>query len=183
VKLVDFIELGSYVLPENQRNYFKQSLGQLYETEREIKQIISILAEDDSIVKIISVGDVTTQVLLNNKLIPDLAVIDEHVQRKRIPLFDISNFKIIEAENPAGTITSEAWCEIKKALKICDIKIIIRINGEEDLLVLPVIYEAPLNSKVLYGQPNEGLVVVTVNETIKQKIQNLMQKMVKIDEN
>ncbi len=174
---------GSYILPENQREYFKKPLGPLYETEEKIKKIISSLSEDDSITKVITVGDVTTEVLLNNKLIPDLAVVDEHVQRKRISLIDISNFEIVEAENPAGTITAKAWSEIKKALKISDIKIIIRIEGEEDLLVLPVIYEAPLNSKVLYGQPNEGLVVVTVNEEIKQKIKNLMRKMVKIDEN
>ncbi|TET75859.1 MAG: DUF359 domain-containing protein, partial [Candidatus Heimdallarchaeota archaeon] len=64
-----------------------------------------------------------------------------------------------------------------------DIKIIIKISGEEDLLVLPAIYETPYNSKVLYGQPNEGLVVVTVTEEIKKKVKSLIQKMVKINEN
>ena len=174
---------GNYVLPENQRKYFKRPLGQLYETEGEIKQILTNLSGDESIVKIIAVGDVTTEVLLNNDIMPDLVIIDEHVQRKKVPPIEISNFDIQRANNPAGTISIEAWCEIRKALKICDIKIIIKIEGEEDLLVLPAIIEAPLNSKVLYGQPNEGLVVVTVNDKAKQKIQNLMQKMVKIDEN
>ena len=45
------------------------------------------------------------------------------------------------------------------------------VDGEEDLLALPSILFAPLNAYVLYGQPNEGIVVVSVTESLKIKVQ------------
>ncbi len=183
MKLVEITGIGSYALPEHQRDFFKKPLDRLYRSEKEISQILSNIAKDSAIPKVISVGDVTTKLLLSNNLIPDLAIIDEYVQRKKVPMLDINSFMFREAKNPAATITREAWMEIRKAIHIFDVKFLIKIPGEEDLLVIPAVFEAPLNSKVLYGQPNEGLVVVTVNKEIKQKVQALMQKMVKTDEN
>jgi len=36
------------------------------------------------------------------------------------------------------------------------------VEGEEDLLTLPVIVLAPESTAVIYGQPMEGLVIVEV---------------------
>jgi uncharacterized protein (UPF0218 family) len=175
-------ETGYFSLPEIERKHFKGPLGTLYREESEILELISQLKEDTSIPKIITVGDITTKLLIDNSLVPDLAIIDDFVQRKQSQIVDLSLFQILEATNPAGTITAEAWKTIRQAMKIDDNKIIIKITGEEDLLVLPVINETPYNSKVLYGQPNEGLVSVTVTKETKDKILNLIQKMVKINE-
>ncbi len=183
MKLVDFSETGYFFLPEAERKYFKQPLDTLYKTESEVQDLMIQLKEEKSIPKIITVGDVTTQTLLENSIVPDLAIIDDYVQRKQSSLVDLSQFQVYEVKNPAGIITFEAWKMIRQAIKIDDNKIIIKITGEEDLLVLPVISETPYNSKVLYGQPNEGLVSVTVTRKIKTKIQSLIQKMVKINEN
>ena len=182
MKLVGLNEIGGYVLPENKRQYFKRPLGVLYQTEEEIKQVIVALRENTSIPKIISVGDVTTRLLIDNLLIPDLAIIDDRVQRIESKIVALDSFKVEEVKNPAGTITKDSWKKIINSLEIYKNKIIIKITGEEDLLVLPVILEAPLNSKVLYGQPNEGLVIVTVTEEIKDEVQQLLLKMVKTDE-
>lgn len=183
MKSLDTSETGYYSLPESERKQFKKPLDTLYRTESEVLSLIAQLKEDKSIPKIITVGDVSTQTLLKNALIPDLAIIDDFVQRIQSQIVDLSHFHIIELTNPAGVITFEAWNAINRALKIDDNKIIIKISGEEDLLVLPVIIETPYNSKVLYGQPNEGLVSVTVTRKIKTKIQKLIQKMVKINGN
>ena len=180
---VDSSQKGYFSLPENNRKYFKEPLDVLYKSKFEIGNLISNLKEDKSIPKIISVGDVTTQTLIEASLVPDLAIVDEYVQRKKSLIVDLSKFEIIEVNNPAGLITLEAWDLIRQAIKIDKNKIIIKITGEEDLLVLPVIIETPYKSKVLYGQPNEGIVSVTVTKEIKLKIQNLIQKMVKINEN
>jgi uncharacterized protein (UPF0218 family) len=53
----------------------------------------------------------------------------------------------------------------------------ISVNGEEDLLVLPVCVYAPENSVVLYGQPNEGLVIVKITPQIRNKTQTLLDSM------
>ena len=52
------------------------------------------------------------------------------------------------------------------------------VKGEEDLLVLPVLVHAPENSVVLYGQPDEGLVIVPVNQEARDKANKIMDLMV-----
>ena len=183
MKLVNSSKIGYFLLPEEERKHFKQPLDVLYKSESEILTLINHLKEDQSIPKIITVGDVCTQTLIDHSIVPDLAIIDDYVQRKKSTLVDLSHFTVLKASNPAGIITVEAWETIRQAVKIDDNKIIIKITGEEDLLVLPAISETPYNSKVLYGQPNEGLVSVTVTHKMKTKIQSLIQKMVKINEN
>jgi uncharacterized protein (UPF0218 family) len=183
VKIVDFSDTGYYLLKEEQRCYFKDSLDVVLTTEEDVLDFINSLKASKEKSKVITVGDESTQTLLKENFVPDLAIIDDRVQRKNAKIVDTTSFAKIEAKNPAATITMEAWTIIKDALKKDDIKIIIKITGEEDLLVLPVILETPYNSKVLYGQPNEGLVVVTVTEEMKLKVKNLIQKMVKINEN
>ncbi|MHA1953817.1 MAG: GTP-dependent dephospho-CoA kinase family protein [Candidatus Heimdallarchaeaceae archaeon] len=173
----------NYVLPENQRKYFKEPLDKLFCEKKDIENIIRQISKDESIPKIITVGDVITETLLNSSIVPDLAIIDEQVQRKKIEKQDYFLFEQEIAENPAGSITQAAWNKISFAIKKDANKIIIKIKGEEDLLVLPAILEAPYNSKVLYGQPNEGVVLVTVTKEMKQKAKQLLLRMVKVDEN
>jgi uncharacterized protein (UPF0218 family) len=51
------------------------------------------------------------------------------------------------------------------------------VNGEEDLLVLPVCIHAPDNAVVMYGQPHEGLVIVKIIPEIRNKVQTLLDLM------
>ena len=176
------VKPGSYFLPQDQRRHFKKPLGQIIKNRQDIVKLINKLRDDSTTPKVITVGDATTQVFVELLFIPDIAIIDEHVQRKSVPLLEIENVSIVETSNQAGYIMQNAWIEIINSLKVVDNKIVIKIIGEEDLLVLPTILEAPLDSKVLYGQPNEGLVVVSVTEYVKQNVCELMRKMVKINE-
>ena len=82
----------------------------------------------------------------------------------------------LNVDNPAAEITLQSIDLIKKAF---DMKPPIRIsvNGEEDLLVLPVCIHAPENSVVLYGQPNEGLVIAKITPQIRNKTQTLLDSM------
>ena len=173
------VKTSSYILTVEERPHFKLPLGRLYKTVSEIEELINTLKLDKNISKIITVGDETTRVILNYSIVPDLAIIDGHIKRKKVEFVNFSHFECKEAINPAGTISQSAWNTIKDSLKISDAKIIIKITGEEDLLVLPAILESPLGSKVLYGQPNEGLVEVTITLEKKHNVQKLLQKMVK----
>ena len=65
---------------------------------------------------------------------------------------------------------------IKKAFSMTS-PVRITVFGEEDLLVLPVCIHAPDNSIVLYGQPNEGLVLVEITTEIRNKAQTLLDLM------
>ncbi len=136
----------------------------------------------------ISIGDRTTERLIELGLRPDIAVIDGIERRSRRPLL-VSEFvfaqrekgKIVEAKNPAGSITDDAiktlltslqWVLSKKGNKS-----LVKIKGEEDLLALPMIAFCPVGSIVLYGQPREGLVFVLVNRKTKQFSKNFLNSM------
>lgn len=174
-------EFGAYILPESARQYFKKPLSKIYKNQETIKSQLTEIFKSNTI-KVIAVGDETTKTLINMGFMPHIAIIDEHIQRSKIHFFLPEEFTIIEVSNPAASITEEAWKTIQEVLKMDDTKIIIKITGEEDLLALPAILEAPIGSYVLYGQPNEGLVIVPVTEEKKEDVKKLIQKMVRINE-
>jgi len=58
-----------------------------------------------------------------------------------------------------------------------DERIKIIVNGEEDLATLPAILYAPVGSVVVYGQPNEGSVLVHVTSERKKHIEEFIKKM------
>ena len=51
------------------------------------------------------------------------------------------------------------------------------VDGEEDLLALVAISVAPDGSLVVYGQPNEGLVLVPVTSQKKKEIADILALM------
>ena len=157
-------------LDENSIDEFKVPLGKLY---ADFEDAIPKIKEASFL---ISVGDQTTKNLVDNDLIPDLGIIDNRIQRKDYNHDIIRTENILEADNPAGTITENLWETIEEAisltLKDSENRIIV-VKGEEDLAVLPCLLIAPEDAVVLYGQPNEGLVFVNVFEG-KDKATKLM---------
>ena len=84
--------------------------------------------------------------------------------------------QVFTCKNPPGEITQESIQTIQKAFS-SDPPIRIIVDGEEDLLVIPVCIAAPENSVVMYGQPNEGLVIVHVTPEIRAKVQKILDVM------
>ena len=78
--------------------------------------------------------------------------------------------------NPSGTLSTESIVLIHDLITQ-NIDSLVVVDGEEDLLALPSILFAPLNAYVLYGQPNEGIVVVSVTESLKIKVQGILIEM------
>lgn len=58
-----------------------------------------------------------------------------------------------------------------------DKPVMVLIDGEEDLLTIPAVIEAPVGSVVFYGQPLEGVVAVSVDEKSKSKAREVLQQM------
>jgi Uncharacterized protein conserved in archaea len=52
--------------------------------------------------------------------------------------------------------------------------VILKVNGEEDLLTLPFCSYAPINSVIFYGQPNAGMVIIEVNDMVRIKAKSLI---------
>lgn len=151
------------ILDENSRDKFKKPLGELYPIFEDAIPYIK------SSKFLISVGDATTNNLLKNKIYPNISIIDNLIQRKIHDHDIIHTENVLNAKNPPGTITDDLWETIETAIentKKSDERQLIVVEGEEDLAVLPCILMAPENAVLLYGQPNEGLVLLNVSDVI-----------------
>lgn len=162
-------------LPENLRDQLKIPLGKLILEKDTSKQNLLELIPSNSLV--VSVGDATTQKMIEYGMIPSIQIVDGQEKRvKRNPPELTKSKTNLACSNPAGEITEESIQTIKKALK-SEFPVNIMIDGEEDLLVLPVCMFVPDGTIVLYGQPNEGLVIVKVDSTTKNKVKSILDSM------
>jgi len=161
-------------LPDSLRDQMKIPLGILLpESQTQKDEIQKYLSENSYL---ITVGDRTTEKMIDFGLIPSLQIIDGQEKReKRVPP-KLENATELTVDNPAAEITSQSISIIKKAFTMQS-PVRIFVNGEEDLLVLPVCTHAPDNAVVMYGQPNEGLVIVTITTEIRNKAQSLLDLM------
>jgi uncharacterized protein (UPF0218 family) len=161
-------------LPENLRDKLKKPLGVLLKDSDVTKERILENIPTGSF--IISVGDATTAKLIKYGIVPSLQIVDGLEKRVRRDLPSGNVNTALNCSNPPAEITVESVKTIKKAFQSPK-PVRITVTGEEDLLVLPVVLYAPENSIVLYGQPNEGLVIVPINAEIRNKSQSIMDSM------
>lgn len=163
------------VLPDSIRNKLKVPLGIVVPDKQVNLATISDYVADTSC--IITVGDKTTERLVEWGITPTLQIVDsqEKRQSRNPPTIPPGTVEDVCC-NPPAQITTECIDKIKRAL---DSKTPTRltVNGEEDLLAIPVCILAPKNSIVLYGQPNQGMVVVRVDDPIRYKAQKLFDLM------
>lgn len=159
-------------LPEDKRHLFKEPLGKLFENTDNALEYLNSLDYD----KIITVGDVVTAKLLENGFDPDLVIVDYATKRSPVEKENVRKIKEYsipetEVKNPAGQITEDLWESIKEAET--PLKII--IEGEEDLATLPSSLLASEGSVVVYGQPDEGMVIIHVTEEKKDELRDYLE--------
>lgn len=156
------------ILKKEGRKYLKKPLGKLYPSLEDVD--IEILQNNF----IISIGDATTKNLLDAGIIPRIGIIDNRIERKISRHTIEYNAITLNADNPPGTITDELWDTIGEAFEIAiKSNVLITVNGEEDLAVIPSALISNENAIILYGQPGEGIVIVKANE-IKEKEKEIM---------
>ncbi len=127
--------------------------------------------------KIVTVGDTTTEKFVEFGYIPDLSIIDnkeKRIMKSKIIEFEVD--KIITCENRPGEINMQVIDLIKKLTTMKFNKIQIIIEGEEDLVALPLFMYSPDKWTIFYGQPNAGLVVVEINNTIRKRAKSIFNK-------
>ena len=161
-------------LPDSLRNQLKIPLGLLLPENQTDKTNIQKYLSKNSY--IITVGDRTTKKMIEFGLIPSLQIIDGQEKREKKEPPKLANAIELTVQNPAAEITSQSIEMIKNALMMQP-PVRLFVDGEEDLLVLPVCIHAPENAIVLYGQPNEGLVIVKITPEIRNKVQSLLDLM------
>lgn len=161
-------------LSDSLRDKFKAPLGVLLPENQTSKENIKKHLLENSL--IITVGDRTTEKMIDFGLIPSLQIIDGQEKREKREPPKLANATELTVDNPAAEITPQSVSAIKTAFTLKP-PVRLFVNGEEDLLVLPVCVHAPENAVVMYGQPNEGLVIVTITPEIRNKAQSLLDLM------
>lgn len=137
---------------------------------------LKALIEHEQPSKVISVGDIVSQHMLDFGFSVDVLIVDNKTMRKAINPIVVNVDQTLHARNPPGTITAEAWGAIREAIYY-EGKTKVIIDGEEDLLTVVSVLSAPKDAIVVYGQPNVGVVVVKVTEERKDNMQRIVDLM------
>jgi len=162
----------------------------------ELKQLFGELLKNDRITKdalkrrlgtgpLIACGDETTRKVLELGFVLDMAVIDFKTKRDKTvakDTFPLKGAHVTEVKNPPATITDELEGAIRASFKAyrpgrSNGTEVIIVDGEEDLAFLPLVLFCPLGAKVLYGQPDVGLVIATVDGALKARVQDIYDRM------
>lgn len=190
-------------LPESYREDLKTPLGVLLPDAGITKEQVAGMIRPGSYV--VTVGDRTTERMMQFGIVPSLQITDGLEKRRARPHPKLAETgeadggegggsgandddarhagrrvgrgtTVLEVSNPPAQITQESVSAIRRAFETRP-PVRIRVNGEEDLLVIPVCVYAPDNAVVLYGQPDEGLVVTPVTDEIRNKTRGIMSHM------
>jgi hypothetical protein len=157
------------VLPEKDRQLFKEPIGtELYDSD---------LGSFNAQTTLITVGDVVSLTFRKHGIIPFLSIYDGMTERREMSEFAIlvKDEEKEEVINPAGTITRELVGSIRGRMEGSGG--LIKVDGEEDLALLPAIILAPLGSDIIYGWPGKCMMRVTTDESIRAKIEQLLLRM------
>ncbi|MDR0524146.1 MAG: GTP-dependent dephospho-CoA kinase family protein [Candidatus Methanoplasma sp.] len=156
-------------VPESKREFFQAPLGKALSEEG--------LSSIDTKRKLITVGDVVSLAAREHGIVPDLSIYDGMTERRGMTRFA----DLVRAEgrepatvrNPAGTITAELFAAVENALT--GKERLIRVEGEEDLAVIPCILLSPDGTNIVYGWPGKGMMVVTTDEAVREEARSLMR--------
>jgi len=179
----EFLNFDIHLSKEVERS-LKDPFGTLFHGP-ETDYSIAINAARNSIEEtqspIIGVGDVTVKSLQDIGKIPSIGLIDKKTKRIKWDGFnDIDQSlydHIIECNNPPGMLTKSLFESCKKAMSNWienGEKSLILVDGEEDLAPLLLHILAPIRSVILYGQPNQGVVLRITGLDSKYRCQRLL---------
>jgi len=162
-------------LPESMRGELKEPLG-------------GVTAEVDEerlrgSGKIVAVGDMVAYHLLEAGVAPDVAVVDGRTKREEVDDEVVESWSALplfrRVENEPGTVSRGLVAALREALgkKENGEGVLVEVDGEEDLAVLPALVLADEGDTVLYGQPGEGMVYVEVNSEKSADALDLLRRM------
>ena len=162
----------------------KEPFGTLFKGQESdhsiaIKDALNSLKRHHS--PIIAVGDVTVKSLQDIGKVPSIGLIDQKTKRMKWDGFrDINQTLydcVIECYNPPGMLTKSLFESCKVAIDnwtVKNLKTLIIVDGEEDLAPLLLHLLAPIKSVVIYGQPNQGVVLRITGLDSKSRCRSLI---------
>jgi uncharacterized protein (UPF0218 family) len=168
-------------LPDHLRKSLKEPKGELFSRPGlGAAQDASIYIQKKKLTPIIAVGDLVSINLAKVACPVTLFILDGKTKRNDLLDHDIIADVEFQAINAASEIRPEVWVAIELTLLMGQYgktaKLL--IEGEEDLTALPAVALAPIGAAVVYGLPDEGIVVIDVTARDKEQVDNIIRQMV-----
>lgn len=156
-------------LPESGRQSFKEPLGME-------------LADDEAARlgagnRLVTVGDVVSLTFRKMGVKPFLSIYDGMTERREMTEFArlVDDEPKTVVSNPAGMITGELAGAIRDCIDGSGG--LIRVEGEEDLALLPCILMSPEGTEIIYGMPGKCMMLVKTDAAIKKRAMEYVAKM------
>jgi hypothetical protein len=162
-----------YRLPEALRADLARPLGPALPTAEAVERArkARVLA---------TVGDVTTSTMLGEGLRPRVMVVDNRTRRGSFPGQVRERVEpgtpIVQVDNPPACITEGLWQAVAAAYS-ASASTLIEVRGEEDLAALPCVMLGPTRSLLAYGQPDQGIVLLTVDDAARERVRAILKQM------
>lgn len=161
------------VLPESQRDAFKEPLGE------ELPESLFDSNMDET--TYLTVGDVVSLTFRKHGVRPMLSIYDGFTERREMTEFA----GLVEDEpkdvvvNPAGTITAAMAEAVRRGIE--GKTGLIRVDGEEDLAVLPCMVLAPNGTRIVYGMPGRCMMAIVVDDAVRDRAKELLSRMEELE--
>ncbi len=124
--------------------------------------------------RVVTVGDVTTEVLHSIGVSPFLEVVDLKTKRGSEGSFK-SVPGSVRVKNEPGTLSHDLFLAVERLIKGNGGRI--EVEGEEDLAVIPIIFYSDINTVVAYGIPDVGMACIQVDKSIKDSVMSIIERM------
>ena len=162
------------------RKILSRPLGVLVAgNEDECNRVLEQVIAKENPTKVILVGDTVSRNATQSGIRADLMIIDNLEKRSRARAYAFESKSKIKTKNAPGMIEAQAREAVKRGM-LGGVDLI-EVDGEEDLLAIVAVQISPISSLVVYGQPNEGIVLVRVSDAKKAEAQAILGQMEKID--
>lgn len=160
-----------YEITDEDRDRLREPRGDVVQDE----ELIDTLQERDYH-RLICVGDRVSLDVADSDIDADIYVVDGRIEREEIDTDEhdrLSTDLVLETENPSGTVTEDAWNTMREAVAhTCSTTV--HVDGEEDLLALPAFLFASPDSLVVYGDWQNGAVLVKPDTEITRFTRELI---------
>lgn len=167
------------VLPQSLRTELKNPFGNVLRSTAELGKELAGHGQCG----IFAVGDHTVLALEQLGLKPCIAVFDYLSERKPISekereLLALRFGNPLVFSNAPGTLDKKLMEELPEIARSARAEpgatLALLIEGEEDLVTLPLMALLEDGELLLYGQPGQGIVVVEGSEKIRQKAKDII---------
>ena len=169
--------LPELLLTSALRRKLKHPLGRLITGSSEtIVRTLRRQIKKDRPRRVICVGDAVSRLFSQHRLQSDVRIFDNVEMRRRLPPTKLeTSGRIFFTANKPGTIDMSSWHAVGEAIDAGDSVVV--VDGEEDLLTLAAIAQAPMSSFVVYGQPKVGVVLVSVDRKLRREVDSMLKSM------